>query len=207
MSQNLPWESLKAWLRALPRSARPEEVARAKAEGWDPDQDPRHRKIFPVHLTASTFAFDPSFERVLLIRHKALGKWLQPGGHVDPGEAPWEAALRECEEETGLTGEVLSLADPDPEFLGSPWPFDVDLHPIPARPEKDEPAHLHLDLRFLVVLEDPDGAERDPSEIDQLGWFRLEDPDLQVSPQLVQLLSKAQNELRTGRGKIGKSLR
>ncbi|MDE2143958.1 MAG: NUDIX domain-containing protein, partial [Elusimicrobia bacterium] len=40
--------------------------------------------------------------KVLLIKHKKLGLWLAPGGHIDEGETPDEAALRELKEETGL---------------------------------------------------------------------------------------------------------
>jgi hypothetical protein len=54
----------------------------------------------PVHVTASAIVIGP--RGVVLHRHKRLGLWLQPGGHIDTGEAPWDAALREAREETGL---------------------------------------------------------------------------------------------------------
>src|SRR5919106_547396 len=86
-------------------------------------------------------------DRVLLLHHRKLGRWLQPGGHADPGESSGETvALREAREETGLAG--LNL---HPQ---APRPFDVDVHDIPAR--GGEAAHQHLDLRYLVVA--PAGA-------------------------------------------------
>jgi len=124
----------------------------------------------PGHLTASAILVDPATSRTLLIKHRKLGLWLQPGGHFEPGElAPDEAALREVREETGLPGKVLRL-------------LDVDVHEIPAR--KDEPAHEHFDLRYLVEVPAEgeivgDGADAvrwlTPAE---LGAFEL-DPGLQ----------------------------
>ncbi|WP_047573085.1 NUDIX domain-containing protein, partial [Pseudomonas syringae] len=66
----------------------------------------------------------------LLIHHAALGIWVQPGGHVDPGESPVLAALRELLEETGVIGELLLQRI-----------FDIDIHAIPANPRKGEPDH------------------------------------------------------------------
>lgn len=54
----------------------------------------------PVHVTGSAIIVGQ--RGVVLHRHKRLGLWLQPGGHIEPGETPWEAALREAQEETGL---------------------------------------------------------------------------------------------------------
>ena len=54
----------------------------------------------PVHVTGSAIVVGP--RGVVLLKHKRLGLWLQPGGHIDAGETPWDAALREAREETGL---------------------------------------------------------------------------------------------------------
>ncbi len=100
------------------------------------------RSCFPLHLTASLLVCDEAMQKTLLVRHPTLGKLLQPGGHIESGETPLYAALREFGEEcNGTFSSILSL---DTE------PFDVDLHQIPANEGKGEPEHWHLDLCYLV---------------------------------------------------------
>lgn len=92
----------------------------------------------PGHFTASSFVLSPDGQKLLLIFHGKLHRWLQPGGHVDADDADLQAAARrEVQEETGLA---------DLELL-TPCPFDLDVHVIPAR--KGDPEHWHLDVRFL----------------------------------------------------------
>jgi len=112
----------------------------------------------PGHLTASGFVADPGGERVLMILHGTIGAWLQPGGHVDPGDdGPAAAAIREVEEETGVLGIV-----PIGEGL-----LDVDVHRHPGKPGR-EPPHLHLDLRFGFRAGTEDLAPTD--EVDEARW-------------------------------------
>lgn len=97
----------------------------------------------PGHFTASGFVLSPDGESLLLVHHRRLGRWLQPGGHIDPDDSdPIAAAAREVREET-----AVELFEPLPTEL-----FDIDVHPIPAA--KGEPEHAHFDLRFLFVAAD-----------------------------------------------------
>jgi 8-oxo-dGTP pyrophosphatase MutT (NUDIX family) len=111
--------------------------------------EPCSRAQATAHFTASAAVVDASGQRTCLVHHVKLGRRLQPGGHIEPDDAsPPQAALREVREETGLDVRL------------HPWaqrPFDIDIHEIPARPE--EPAHLHLDLRYLVVADGGELAE------------------------------------------------
>ncbi len=93
------------------------------------------------HVTASAWVVNASRTRALLVHHARLNRWLQPGGHCD-GEADVLAvALRETLEETGLEAAPVGGGI-----------FDVDAHEIPAR--KQEPAHVHYDIRFLLEADD-----------------------------------------------------
>jgi len=98
------------------------------------------RKEFRGHATAGALLIDDR-RRVLLMRHRVLETWLFPGGHLEvDDESLQSAALRELAEETGIgPDEVEALA---------PHPVHIDIHPIPANPSKDEPAHRHIDFRF-----------------------------------------------------------
>jgi 8-oxo-dGTP pyrophosphatase MutT (NUDIX family) len=71
------------------------------------------------HITASGFVMTPDRSETLLICHKGLNRWLQPGGHVDVDDAEiWYAARREIREETGLT-----------DFALHPWHAEHQLEP------------------------------------------------------------------------------
>jgi 8-oxo-dGTP pyrophosphatase MutT (NUDIX family) len=89
------------------------------------------------HLTGSALVVDATGERTLLMLHRKLGRWFQPGGHAD-GDANLPAvALREAEEETGIDGLRVVLPA-----------IDIDVHEV--KPPAEAP-HLHLDVRYLVL--------------------------------------------------------
>ncbi|WP_426287899.1 NUDIX hydrolase [Luteibacter sp. E-22] len=117
----------------------PDEAGASHFIHWLREQpQPFHRETRAGHFTGSAWLVSADGERVLLMLHRKLGRWLQLGGHAD-GEADLAAvALREAEEESGLR---------DLEVL--PTIFDLDRHLIPAR--GDEPAHWHYDVRYVVL--------------------------------------------------------
>lgn len=109
----------------------------------DAHPDALHRTCPPGHLTGSALVLDAAGERVVLLHHRKLQRWLQPGGHCD-GDANLAAvALREASEETGLD-----------DLRVWPEPIDLDVHEVT---HDDLGPHLHLDVRFLVLA--PAGAE------------------------------------------------
>ena len=103
------------------------------------------------HITASAFVV--SSRGVILHRHRRLGIWVQPGGHVDAGESPATAALRETREETGLA--VTHWAEEDL--------FHVDVHDGPR-------GHVHYDLRYLLRAP-ADDPQPPPDESPDVFWF------------------------------------
>lgn len=139
--------------------------------------DALHRTCSEGHLTGSGVVVAPLRREALLIHHKKLGRWLQPGGHADGEGDLAQVALREATEETGIEGlEVVTPA------------ISLDIHEIP--PRKNEPMHLHLDLRFLILA--PEDAEADPDlgETNGASWFGLEAPEVQASPELRALVTR-----------------
>jgi 8-oxo-dGTP pyrophosphatase MutT (NUDIX family) len=144
---------------------------------------PFDRTIAEAHLTGSAVVLTADGARVLLLHHPKLRRWLQPGGHAEVGETAGEqVALREALEETGLANLAL--------HPGAPRPLDVDVHDIPAR--KDEPAHEHLDLRYLVVADGNEALRPGEGETRQVRWFQWDElPSLDLDHGLRRALAKA----------------
>ncbi|MFA0962911.1 NUDIX hydrolase [Roseivirga sp. BDSF3-8] len=121
------------------------------------------RELPHAHITGSAWIINPAADRVLLLHHRKLDKWLQPGGHADGDRDILQVALREAQEETGAE-QLTSLMD------GAV--FDLDIHRIPAR--KQEPAHFHFDVRFLFSADDASSLQRN-NESRELAWILLEE--------------------------------
>lgn len=125
---------LDAYARAYPE----EEAAVAQFRAFVRARvDAAERTLVAGHLTGSAWLVSRDGQRTLLTHHRKLDRWLQPGGHADGDTDLSRVALREAEEESGLT-----------QLVVEPAIFDIDRHEIPAR--GDEPAHWHYDVRFVV---------------------------------------------------------
>ncbi|MGC1547288.1 MAG: NUDIX hydrolase [Rhodanobacter sp.] len=98
---------------------------------------PFDREHAAGHFTGSAWLVSADGERVLLTHHRKLNRWLQLGGHADGDADLARVALREAEEESGLTDLVVENII-----------FDMDRHMIPAR--ANEPEHWHYDVRYVV---------------------------------------------------------
>jgi 8-oxo-dGTP pyrophosphatase MutT (NUDIX family) len=95
------------------------------------------RDCLPGHVTGSAWLVNGRRDRVLLTHHRKLGRWLQVGGHSDGETDLLRVAVKEAEEESGLSALPLAAHI-----------FDLDIHEIPARGR--EPTHLHYDVRFAL---------------------------------------------------------
>jgi 8-oxo-dGTP pyrophosphatase MutT (NUDIX family) len=125
-------------------------------------------------LCVTTYIVDN--EKVLLLFHKKLQKWLPPGGHIDPNETPQEAAVREAKEETGLDIELISFQkELNFDYFNAnvlACPFACLRENIPAY--KEEPAHEHIDFPFLAKPVSFNLLKND-RETEGLKWFTLEE--------------------------------
>ena len=162
------------------------DVARTRAVA-ERTGDPWSRSI-PLHATGSALVVHPASGRVLLRWHQRQQSWLQVGGHGDPGETePLDVAMREAREETGLT---------DLE----PWPDGGLVHvavvQVPA--SRDEPAHEHADLRFILATGDPDAAVSEKPDA-PLRWLTIpEARTLTREDNVAETLARAGALLRGG---------
>lgn len=158
-------------LRAIVEAHRPGDRREARAKdrflvelGRLPRPCDRHAAL--VHVTGSGIVVGP--RGTVLHLHRRLRRWLQPGGHVEPGEGPAEAALRESVEETGL-----DLDHPP----GGPSLVHLDVHPAAED-------HTHLDLRYVLLA----GTDEDPhpqlGESQQARWYGWAEAERVADPAL-----------------------
>lgn len=142
------------------------------------------RSTAPGHLTGSALVVDAAHERVLLMLHTKLRRWLQPGGHADGDLELAGVALKEATEETGIEGlEVVLPA------------VDLDVHLVDHGDLLGE--HLHLDLRF-VVLAPPGAVQRPNHESTDMRWVTwAELPDAVDEPGILRLADAGRTLLAT----------
>jgi 8-oxo-dGTP pyrophosphatase MutT (NUDIX family) len=163
-------EIFDAYLRKYPDETTALERLRSLLETYDPTQW-IDRKNFTGHATASAFILDADARNLLMIHHRFLNRWLQPGGHIDAADPnPMAAAQREVHEEVGLPTTVLHAVAMDSD---RPIPFDIDSHSIPANPKKAEAAHWHHDFRYLFQLKGESDLAVQPEEIVSCRWMPL----------------------------------
>ena len=151
------------------------------------------RTCRPGHLTGAAWVVSADRKRHILLHHKKLDRWLQPGGHADGDPDLARVALREASEETGLQG--LRIVDS--------VPLDLDVHLIPARlgpsGELLEDAHEHHDVRFLVLAESSDRVTVS-HESHEVRWCSEEQVRaLTVEKSVLRMLNKA-TQLNERRG-------
>lgn len=152
--------TLQEYLQRHPKEARAlAEPERLLSQG----PDCASRQTFPAHTTVGALLVRDG--KILLVEHRAYGILLQPGGHLEPGDSTLPgAALRELAEETGI--------DPGSVSCVSELPVCAEYGQVPARPEKGEPSHWHLDFGYVFTT-DGDIGRIQESEVTNAGWYPL----------------------------------
>jgi 8-oxo-dGTP pyrophosphatase MutT (NUDIX family) len=166
-------------------------------------------------------------DKVLLVKHKKLGIWLNPGGHIEEHELAHQAAEREFWEETGVTVRAVPYNQlpntKDNEF--TPSPFATNLHWISkdnydARLEAEKDTAREDDdyglqkgwergceqhYNFLYLVEPVDGVDfkQNVEETDGIAWFTKEElPELETRDNIRAEIGRAfelYEELQTTR--------
>lgn len=98
------------------------------------------------HFTVAVFVVEHG--HVLLHLHRRTGLWLPPGGHIEPGELPDEAALRETLEEAGLAVRLVGGTGIDHHADDAPRQL---VRPEGVQLEDISPEHQHIDLIYFAV--------------------------------------------------------
>jgi len=139
------------------------------------------------HFTATCYIFDE--QKILLLLHPKLGKWLPPGGHVEENETPLDAAIRETKEETGLDVEIISQENlwiQEKNAQSFERPFLCLIENIPAY--KDTEAHQHIDFLYMAR---PIGGHLIDGK-----WFSLEElQNLEMFPESPTIIEKMISQL------------
>ncbi|MCA9801480.1 MAG: NUDIX domain-containing protein [Cyanobacteria bacterium HKST-UBA02] len=145
------------------------------------------RRNFRGHLTASALFVDTIASTALLVHHRSLDIWIQPGGHLDPDELPERGAFREFTEETGISGVRAADWHRDHEI-----PLDIDTHFIPANAKRDEESHYHHDFLYVLVADQPEKADINIKKDELINYKFVQLAELIKSPEpkLARVASK-----------------
>lgn len=155
----------------------------------DAHEDCFDRTCRPGHITGAAWVVSADGQKVVLVHHRKLGRWLQPGGHADGDADVVRVARKEAEEETGLAN--LELVGPNHE----PVPLDIDVHIIPARHDTSgnllEDAHEHHDIRFLFRASGDESLVVSDESHD-VRWFDVDKlPNVTDEESVLRLAKKA----------------
>lgn len=122
------------------------------------------RRLQHGHVTGSAWVLNPARTHTLMMHHRKLGLWLQPGGHADGDPDILQVVLKETSEESGIPLSKIALVDDAV--------FDVDIHTI--YPSEHDDRHEHFDIRFVVQIDDRLEIPGN-TESHQIGWIPLDE--------------------------------
>jgi 8-oxo-dGTP pyrophosphatase MutT (NUDIX family) len=140
------------------------------------------RAVYPMHVTVGALVV--CGDSVLLVNHRAYSLLLQPGGHLEPTDQTLlAAALRELCEETGIDPGSVRPVSGDPVY--------VEYGPVPARPEKGELRHYHLDFGFAFTAETQVVGDIQQEEVTHAAWYPLGQAEQLVGTRIARAAQAA----------------
>jgi 8-oxo-dGTP pyrophosphatase MutT (NUDIX family) len=171
--------SLLQMLKQFDASTKDQKETKDKFIGFvEVNQTCFERTLSIGHVTASGLIVDRKKNAVLLLHHKKLNRWLQPGGHCDGDSDTVAVAEKEVYEETGLALKVAT-----------PFIHDLDIHTIPSWQNTAE--HEHYDVRYIFEYTSSDSFVKN-HESNQLKWIELgELKNYDIEPSIVRMINKA----------------
>lgn len=144
----------------------------------------------PGHVTASGIICNKELDHMLLIHHKKLDIWIQPGGHSDGNHDTLDETYREVVEETGISRDQLELVQQEP--------IDIDIHDLPADTKRGIGEHNHLDVRYLFTV-DKDSVifNMQEDEVHAIKWFSFDEILKDQSDSRLERVVNKINSLKT----------
>jgi len=132
----------------------------------------------PHHYCAFFLPYHRDSNSIYLCDHKKAGDWIPPGGHIEKGETPSQAAIREIKEELGYDALASQL---------TPW--NLSVKPIGR---KKEGCLTHYDVWFLVEMTKPIEFAYDQREYHAARWFKVEEGTTHVkhNPDFAKIISQ-----------------
>ncbi|MER5602430.1 NUDIX hydrolase [Streptomyces sp. NPDC002265] len=137
-----------------------------------------------MHLVSYFVVLDDTRGQLLLVAHRKAGLWLPTGGHVEPGEDPWTAVVRECREELGIQATASPITGELPLFLT-------------VTETRGQDAHTDVSLWYLLDADADTITSYDQNEFDAIRWLTheqvLEEPDELLDPHMHRFTHKLQH--------------
>jgi 8-oxo-dGTP diphosphatase len=160
-----------------------------EVRAWLDSTDDVFRRAKPAtpspHLVSFVVPVDATTARVLLVEHRKSGLCLPPGGHVEPGEDPWNAAVRECREELGIQAEPLVEQDTAPLFV--------------TRTPTDEPEpHIDVSLWYAIKGDSATELDWDHGEFTNVLWLPMDElasVDRRLDPHTPRFIDKLRSRV------------
>ncbi|MFI5680140.1 NUDIX domain-containing protein [Streptomyces cellulosae] len=170
-----PWDELERTHR---------ETATQWIAGGSPVYRVRKPDVPAMHLVSYFVVLDETLGQLLLVAHRKAGLWLPTGGHVEPGESPWVAVVRECREELGI------------EAVASPITGELPLFLTVTRTQGQR-AHTDVSLWHLLSADAGTITSYDQGEFDAIRWLTeeqvLDEPAGLLDPHMHRFTRKLQH--------------